>query len=55
LPWNSKTAQKRREHWQAQYEVALAAGDTEGAAHAMEHVRQYDWLIGWIEGARNPH
>jgi hypothetical protein len=50
-----RVAQERRAYWQAQYEAALAVGDSEGAAHAMQHLRQYDWLISWIEGARNPH
>ena len=50
-----EAAKERRAYWQARYEAALAAGDNEGAAHAKEHLRQYDWLISWIEGARNPH
>lgn len=50
-----KFARERREYWQGQFEAALAVNDTEGSAHAMQHLRQYDWLIGWIEGARNPH
>ena len=50
-----RSARARRAYWQAQYDAARAADDVEGVAHALQHLRQYDWLIGWIEGARNPH
>jgi hypothetical protein len=50
-----RTAQERRAYWRAQYDAALAVNDSAGASFAMEHLRQYDWLISWIEGARNPH
>jgi hypothetical protein len=55
LAFELRTAQERRAYWQAQYEAALAVDDSAGAAFALEHLRQYDWLIGWIEGARNTH
>ena len=47
-------ATERRAHWQAKYLAALTIGDTEQAAHAMEHLRQYDWLISWMEGVHEP-
>jgi hypothetical protein len=49
-----ETAKNRRAYWQAQCQAALLAGDPEGVGHAKEHLRQYDWLISWIEGVHEP-
>jgi len=47
-----RTAQARRAYWKAEYEAALASGDDEQAANALEYLRKYDWLIESLEALR---
>jgi len=47
-------AKERRAYWQARYVAALMVEDTGAAAHAEQQLRQYDWLIGCMEGVHEP-
>jgi hypothetical protein len=47
-----RTAQARRAYWKAEYEAALASGDDEQAANALEYLRKYDSLIESLEALR---
>jgi len=49
-----RSAQADQAYWRDQFQAAIGLNDRDGAAHALQMWRRYQWLIGWIEGTADP-